>query len=107
MEGRTTMYVRNVMRMSCAVFAVGAFLTITGRINSAPQQNVAPSTSGVGKYNGPGGCAASSCHGSVRPKNITKNIWQNEFSIWAAQDKHARAYSVLSNPVSVRMGKIL
>jgi hypothetical protein len=34
-------------------------------------------------------------------------ISQNEYSIWAGQDKHARAYSVLSNPVSVRMGKIL
>ena len=60
----------------------------------------------VGKYNGPGGCAASSCHGSVQPKLVTR-IFQNEYSIWIAQDKHAKAYAVLSNPVSVRMGKIL
>ncbi len=60
----------------------------------------------IGKYNGPGGCAASSCHGSVQPKQITR-IFQNEYSIWIAQDRHARAFSVLSNPVSVRMGKIL
>ncbi len=60
----------------------------------------------VGKYNGPGGCAASSCHGSVQPKQVTR-ILQNEYSIWIAQDKHAKAFSVLSNPVSVRMGKIL
>jgi hypothetical protein len=60
----------------------------------------------VVKYNGPGGCAASSCHGSVQPKQITR-IFQNEYSIWIAQDKHAKAFSVLSNPVSVRMGKIL
>ena len=59
----------------------------------------------VGKYNGPGGCAASSCHGSVQPKQVTR-ILQNEYSIWIAQDKHAKAFSVLSNPVSVRMGKI-
>ncbi|MGB8888294.1 MAG: multiheme c-type cytochrome [Candidatus Korobacteraceae bacterium] len=61
---------------------------------------------GVSKYTGPGSCAASSCHGSVQPRMVTR-IFQNEYSIWIAQDKHARAFSVLSNPVSVRMGKIL
>jgi hypothetical protein len=59
-----------------------------------------------GKYVGPGGCAASSCHGSVQPKTITR-ILQNEYSIWIGQDKHARAFSVLSNPVSMRIGRIL
>jgi Cytochrome c554 and c-prime len=60
----------------------------------------------VGKYNGPGGCASSSCHGSIQPKNIT-HVSQNEYSIWAGQDKHARAYQVLSNDVSLRIGRIL
>jgi hypothetical protein len=68
---------------------------------SAPAQN-----SVVGKYNGPGGCASSSCHGSIQPKQIT-HVAQNEYSIWAGQDKHARAYQVLSNDVSIRIGKIL
>jgi hypothetical protein len=60
----------------------------------------------VGKYSGPGSCAASNCHGSVTPRTTTE-IRQNEYSIWAAQDRHAHAYLVLSNPVSLRMGKIL
>jgi hypothetical protein len=60
----------------------------------------------VGKYNGPGGCASSSCHGSIQPKLVT-HVAQNEYSIWAGQDKHARAYQVLSNPVSLRIGKTL
>jgi hypothetical protein len=60
----------------------------------------------VGKYNGPGGCASSSCHGSIQPKQIT-HVAQNEYSIWAGQDKHARAYQVLSNDVSLRIAKIL
>jgi Cytochrome c554 and c-prime len=60
----------------------------------------------VGKYNGPGGCASSSCHGSIQPRQVTR-IAQNEYSIWAAQDKHARAYQVLSSAVSMRIGKIL
>src|SRR3984893_7424180 len=60
----------------------------------------------LGKYNGPGGCASSSCHGSIQPKQITR-VAQNEYSIWAGQDKHARAYQTLSNDVSIRIGKIL
>jgi len=60
----------------------------------------------AGKYNGPGGCAASSCHGSIQPKTTTR-IFQNEFTIWIAQDKHARAFSVLQNNVSQRIGRIL
>lgn len=63
-------------------------------------------TAVAGKYNGPGGCAASSCHGSVQPKTTTR-IYQNEYSIWIGQDKHARAFGVLRNPTSVRIGKIL
>jgi hypothetical protein len=69
--------------------------------NAAPAQNTV-----VGKYNGPGGCASSSCHGSIQPKQVTR-VPQNEYSIWAGQDKHARAYQVLSNDVSVRMARIL
>jgi len=60
----------------------------------------------VGEYNGPGGCAASSCHGSVQPKTTTP-IFQNEYTIWIAQDKHARAYGVLRNKVSERIGRTL
>jgi len=63
-------------------------------------------TVSAGKYNGPGGCAASSCHGSVQPKTNTR-ILQNEYTIWIAQDKHARAFSVLQNNVSQRIGRIL
>jgi hypothetical protein len=60
----------------------------------------------VGKFSGPGACAASNCHGGIQPKTVVR-IAQNEYSIWAAQDKHARAYAVLSDPQSIRIGKIL
>jgi hypothetical protein len=76
----------------------------------AHPQNSAPlydqKTVAAGKYNGPGGCAASSCHGSVQPKTTTR-IFQNEYTIWIAQDTHARAFSVLRNNVSERIGAIL
>jgi len=85
-----------------AAWSWSACVTVAVFISaSAPAENTV-----VGKYNGPGGCASSSCHGSIQPKNIT-HIAQNEYSIWAGQDKHARAYQVLSNDVSVRIGKIL
>ena len=71
---------------------------------TAPQSPSAATV--VGKFVGPGGCAASSCHGSVQPKTETE-INQNEYSIWVVQDRHAEAFSVLSNPVSMRIGRIL
>lgn len=58
------------------------------------------------QYNGPGSCSSSSCHGSISPKTDTP-IQQTEYSTWIVQDKHARAYTALSNPVSIRIGKIL
>ena len=38
--------------------------------------------------------------------NVTP-IFQNEYSIWVVKDKHAKAWSVLQNPVSQRMASIL
>jgi hypothetical protein len=70
------------------------------------QSTTQGTTSDVGKFSGPGSCAASNCHGGVQPKTVVR-IAQNEYTIWAGQDKHSRAYTVLSNPVSVRMGEIL
>lgn len=72
---------------------------------AAAQQNQPVVRGQVGMYSGPGSCAASNCHGGVAPKTVTR-VRQNEYSIWAAQDKHARAYAMLSNPVSMRMAKI-
>jgi len=58
------------------------------------------------QYVGPGSCASSSCHGSVQPRSDNR-IPQNEYSIWVLQDKHAKAYTVLSSPLSQRMAKTL
>jgi hypothetical protein len=60
----------------------------------------------AGSYTGPGSCAASSCHGSVRPMAGSR-ILQTEYTTWVVQDKHARATEVLNNPTSLRMAKIL
>lgn len=58
------------------------------------------------KYIGPGSCAATSCHGSVKPIAGSR-ILQNEYSTWILQDKHSRAYQALAGDVGERMAHIL
>src|SRR5277367_5887382 len=58
------------------------------------------------KYVGPGSCSASACHGGIQPRDTTK-VLQNEYSTWIVQDRHSRAYTVLTQPLAQRMAKIL
>src|SRR5260370_23301926 len=58
------------------------------------------------KYIGPGSCAATSCHGSVKPVAGSR-ILQNEYSTWIIKDKHSRAYQALTGEVGERMARIL
>ena len=59
-----------------------------------------------GKYIGPGSCAATSCHGSVKPV-ANSRIFQDEYSTWILKDKHSRAYQALTGEVGERMARIL
>jgi len=79
-------------------------IVTTAELGRAPA--VAQTTPAAGSYTGPGSCAAAACHGSVRPVAGSR-ILQTEYTTWIAQDRHARAAEMLSNPVSVRMAKIL
>lgn len=58
------------------------------------------------KYIGPGSCAATSCHGSVKPVAGSR-VLQNEYSTWILQDKHSRAHQALTGEVAERMARIL
>src|SRR5579864_8904294 len=58
------------------------------------------------KYTGPGSCASPSCHGGVQARADT-SVQQNEYSTWVVKDKHAHAFAVLTNPMALRMAKIL
>src|SRR5712692_9593261 len=58
------------------------------------------------KYIGPGSCAATSCHGSVKPVAGSR-ILQNEYSTWIIQDKHSRAYQALTGDIGERIAQIL
>jgi hypothetical protein len=59
-----------------------------------------------GRYIGPGSCAATSCHGSVKPVAGSR-IFQNEYSTWILKDKHSRAYQALTGDVGEHMARIL
>ncbi len=72
----------------------------------SPTLKAEGNVSAVGQYNGAGGCAASSCHGSIQAKQVTR-VLQNEYTTWVTRDKHSRAYDVLSSEVSRRIGRIL
>jgi hypothetical protein len=71
----------------------------------APSTNLSAENEPV-KYIGPGSCAATSCHGSVKPVAGSR-ILQNEYSTWIIQDKHSRAYQALTGDVGERMARIL
>jgi hypothetical protein len=61
---------------------------------------------GPSKYNGPGSCSSPSCHGGVQARDQT-TVLQNEYSTWVVRDKHAHAFVNLTNPVGVRIAKIM
>ena len=58
------------------------------------------------RYIGPGSCAATSCHGSVKPVADSR-ILQTEYTTWILKDKHSRAYQALTGDVGKRMARIL
>jgi len=39
-------------------------------------------------------CATGVCHGKLTPQK-DKNVWLNEYRVWSAEDRHARAYQTL------------
>ncbi len=58
------------------------------------------------KYIGPGSCAATSCHGSVKPVAGSR-ILQNEYSTWIIKDKHSHAFQALTGDIGERIAHIL
>jgi len=73
------------------------FMTLTASLSAQNEPS---------KYIGPGSCAATSCHGSVKPIPDSR-ILQNEYSTWIIRDKHSRAYQALLGDVGERMALIL
>jgi hypothetical protein len=93
-----TVYPRIVLLLLC--------LALTAPLGLRSQNADSAADSANGKYVGPGSCAATSCHGSVKPVAGSR-ILQNEYSTWIINDKHSRAYQALTGEVGERMAKIL
>ncbi len=87
---------------SAAFAATGAILVFA--IPAGAQS--AKSAGEPQKYIGPGSCAATSCHGSVKPVADSR-ILQTEYTTWILKDKHSRAYQALTGEVGERMARIL
>ncbi len=101
--------------LTCAMFAAGVLFSCAGKAqvkaNSQEHLHAMLASSAtdpvpVGKYVGAGSCSASACHGSVSPRNTTK-VLQNEYSTWVTEDRHARAYTVLTGSLGRQMSAIL
>jgi hypothetical protein len=75
-------------------------------VSSAVATTTTTDSSEPVKYIGPGSCAATSCHGSVKPVAGSR-VLQNEYSTWILQDKHSRAYQALTGDIGERMARIL
>ena len=96
MKFLTHLLVRAVLGASAAILACA--------ISDFAQTN--KSTGEPQKYIGPGSCAATSCHGSVKPVADSR-ILQTEYTTWILKDKHSRAYQALTGDVGERMARIL
>src|SRR5882757_6188530 len=87
---------RNALAASSAILALAFALAAQSAKSLGEAQ----------KYIGPGSCAATSCHGSVKPV-ADSSILQTEYTTWILQDKHSRAYQALTGDVGERMARIL
>src|SRR5258708_36390195 len=58
------------------------------------------------KYIGPGSCASTSCHGSVKPIAGIR-VLQNEYSTWIIQDKHSRVHQALTGDIGGSMARVV
>jgi hypothetical protein len=93
------------IRLARISFLVGVLAALV-LFAAYAQRGVLAQDKANNKYVGPGSCAATSCHGSVKPVAGSR-ILQNEYSTWIIQDKHSRAYQALTGDVGERMAKIL
>ena len=96
----------------CLFFVLAPFvLAVTLLVVSTPgiaraEDPVIPQY-GSDKHEGVSSCDGSGCHGSAAPRN-DRNVMQNEYSIWADEDRHhTRAYKILLNKDSQRISKNL
>lgn len=89
--------------MNVLALVIPALLLVfaSGAHAEAPLPHRAPGLT-VGTVN----CAASTCHGSVRPWEGS-HVLQNEYTTWLRLDRHAKAFEVLRSETSQRIARKL
>jgi hypothetical protein len=88
---------RAARRGACSAGAL-ALLMFAGTAAAEPVDD--------GVHLGVASCAAGVCHGKLSPQEGS-NVWLNEYRIWSADDRHARAYQTLQSAESQRMARKL
>ena len=93
-----------------AALSAALFLPLASAVRIAATEPGAPQPADSNgepvKYIGPGSCAATSCHGSVKPVAASR-ILQNEYSTWIVKDKHSHSYQALTGETGERIARIL
>jgi len=87
---RTPLLLATILSLTCSAAVWGAPLP----------QNTPDKSLGVAT------CASSLCHGAVEPWKDS-HVLQTEYFTWSRMDKHARAYSVLTNTRSQEIARKL
>src|ERR1700684_4178251 len=107
-DDRYALVFRSILSLILLAAAVSVFSAAAPILGDSSVASRRPGSTATesSRYVGPGGCAATSCHGSVKPRADSR-IFQNEYSIWVVQDKHSRAYTALTSPIGERIGRIL
>lgn len=75
------------------------------QIEPTMEEIATPTASRMHSITGVASCAAASCHGGPKAGNYSVSSFA--YTIWAADDKHARAHEVLFNDRSTRMAALL
>jgi len=100
-------HLRRSASLLCALLILGGLGQMLPSIRAERAAEAAnPLNDEPSKFIGPGSCAATSCHGSVKPVAGSR-VLQNEYSTWIVQDKHSRAFQALTGDVGERMARVL
>src|SRR5438270_7920325 len=98
------------VRKYLGTFAAGAAVLLTWRAGPSAAPDRPPTAgvpTGVGHFQGVGGCSARACHGSLVPDDPTADRSRYAYTFSLNFDKHPRAFAVLDQDLGRRIMKNL
>ncbi|MEK7748133.1 MAG: multiheme c-type cytochrome [Nitrospirota bacterium] len=94
----------SAMLITSFLVLASELLALDAKEGFVPPSTIHPESLKIGQYLGAISCASSNCHGSVKPRDVY-DINQNEYFTWLQKDQHTKAYNVLFNERSARIGR--